>query len=391
MNILYMTGGYFPFGNAYASRTLHISRALIKAGHTVHVLADWCEMGEPYNPFDDERQIFGINYSIVDPTQEKPRGTLIKSYISQLARYVTDNKVDVVICASEHDRFHKVYSVLKKNKIPFILETCEWFGHRHWRYGILNPRFYPFLRCWYIDYLRAGGVIAISRLLKERYEKKIKLTVRIPTILDPDECAWAEETQHDDAIHLIYAGSAGRRKDLLSNLIIALTALNKISVRFVLDVYGIDEAAVVKQLGSQSSVLLTCKNYVFIHGRVKQKTVNALYRQSDYSVIFRRNKRASNAGFPTKLAESMMAGTPVICNSTSDLPLYVKNGINGVVLSDITVRNIIEVLEQIRNLSCADVKKMRVNARETAAKYFDYSNYVQMLSDMVETVVKKGF
>ena len=70
------------------------------------------------------------------------------------------------------------------------------------------------------------------------------------------------------------------------------------------------------------------------HGRVPQSMVPKCLAQMDFSVLLRPNARYAEAGFPTKLVESLSAGVPILANPTSDITQYVRDGREGVLLAD---------------------------------------------------------
>lgn len=71
------------------------------------------------------------------------------------------------------------------------------------------------------------------------------------------------------------------------------------------------------------------------------------YCEADFSIFVRPDRRSSHAGFPTKLAESLAAGTPVITNNTGDIGLYLKDGENGFLLKDGTQKSVKDVLDKL--------------------------------------------
>lgn len=91
-------------------------------------------------------------------------------------------------------------------------------------------------------------------------------------------------------------------------------------------------------------------NFVFC-GIVPQVDVPYYYHDSDFSVIIREPTRKNMAGFPTKLAESMMAGCPVLLNSTSDISKFVHSGSNGFLIKNWSVIEFENVLSKIVTLT----------------------------------------
>ena len=96
---------------------------------------------------------------------------------------------------------------------------------------------------------------------------------------------------------------------------------------------------------------------------------------SDYQIFVRPNRRSSNAGFSTKFGESMSIGLPVITNLTSDIDLYLKDGINGFVCKGNTTKDVVEVLNKVSTIDKTKTLSIRKQARITAEEYFDYRKY----------------
>jgi len=112
---------------------------------------------------------------------------------------------------------------------------------------------------------------------------------------------------------------------------------------------------------------------------VKQHVAN-----SDYSILLRHNTVNANAGFSTKVGESMACGTPVIANITSDLAFYVKNGETGVVCDDESIDSCVNAFRRIISMPANQYVTMRLKAKELARASFNMEAYVDLLADLVE-------
>ena len=87
-----------------------------------------------------------------------------------------------------------------------------------------------------------------------------------------------------------------------------------------------------------------------------------------------------NAGFPTKVGESMAAGVPVIANLTSDIGLYLHDGVEGVVCSDDKPESCMLALVKVLNMNSCEKQEMRLNARKRAEQSFDCFSYIEKMS-----------
>ena len=104
-------------------------------------------------------------------------------------------------------------------------------------------------------------------------------------------------------------------------------------------------------------------------------------------VLFREPNRKNTAGFPTKIAESITAGVPVITNPTSDIEKYIQNGKNVFILNDYSKENIILFIQNcILKLKEEDLNNMKNNAKETSI-YFDWHYYKSTFKQFLDNII----
>ena len=87
-------------------------------------------------------------------------------------------------------------------------------------------------------------------------------------------------------------------------------------------------------------------NIVF-HGRIQHIETLEYIKKANYSCFFREDDRVSKSGFPTKFAEEITCGTPVLTNKTSNLSDYIKNDENGIFIEPLDVSNIASVIDSV--------------------------------------------
>lgn len=381
MNAVLIISATFPYGEAFSSRARYLSLLLNSIGYNVHVIA----------PIDNKQKETTMNNGRITIQRVRdPKNVFslsgfgtYKPYMSALLKYSKSNNIDIIISSSMVFVADYIMDYAKKNDIPYIIEQCEWYDSSTFKGGRINPYYMEHIRRIEKKNKDLDGVIAISRLFFEHYSKQGLNCVRIPTILDKQEIVPRIDIVTKDYLKLVFAGSLGKGKEMLKPIFEALFRANSESKRIVLDIYGPTESQVLENIGGDTELLMRVKDYVIIHGRVPQADIENLVRNADFSIFIRPNRRSSNAGFPTKFAESMMVGTPVITNNTGDVSLYLENGSNGYLVGDNVTESLYHIFVQIINSSSEEYINLRKAARITAEKYFDYRSYSNQIASYI--------
>ncbi len=381
MNILFLVCTYFPFGIATSMRARNLCALLKLAGHNVHVISDY------KSKFSGEFDV--CTYQNVFEKEVSPykMKELAAGIIKALDEYCKNNKVDAVLTNSRFDRYQEVSLYCKKNSIKLFYENCEWYDVSNFKLGYFDPRYVKNQKMITQGFRDADGFISISRLLDEHNKAFGKPSVRIPTILDVQNAPLKLDSKNDKIV-IVYTGSPGVSKEFLYPVVRALSQNRFLRERIEFHIYGPNEKQVLKNAHMNKKLLDTTKNCVFVHGKVPQETINDVLLNADYQLFLRPDRRSSNAGFPTKLGESMAVGTPVISNDTGDIGLYLKDGYNGFLIQGISVYEINSVLEKICELDCGQMSALRNNARKTALESFDYRGYLPQINQLFGTSEK---
>lgn len=380
-NALILVNPYFPTGVAISSRMLNFGRLLRDAGWKVHVITGHhvdssIEVGRVY-------EIEGISYQVTSARKPSGIDTFIgdRSFIKALKSYFAGNRVDCVFMNATSELFRAVASLCKKNNSRLYVEQCEWLDLSNYKFGKADIRYLNTKSLRASGFKDATGVISISRLLNDHYRSIGKKTIRIPTILDIQNTRFSEIISNPDRkIHIVFAGSLGGSKELMKPIIEALASNERYRKRIIFDVYGPSREQILTNIGGASELLDTAGESVVIHGRIPQEEIPEVYLHSDYLIFVRPQRRSSDAGFPTKFAESMAVGTPVITNNTGDVGLYLRDGENGYLLTNNTTEAVCECFEKIIIIDTDKYTQMRCLARKTAEDNFDYRVYIDQVS-----------
>ena len=114
-------------------------------------------------------------------------------------------------------------------------------------------------------------------------------------------------------------------------------------------------------------------------------------RNANATILLRDDRlRYAKAGFPTKVVESMMYATPVICNMSSDLELYLKNNENAYVVSECTDTSFSEAVLKFINTPIEEQNIVNANARKDAECFFDIEKYSEIISSLLYEIDEKN-
>jgi glycosyltransferase involved in cell wall biosynthesis len=128
---------------------------------------------------------------------------------------------------------------------------------------------------------------------------------------------------------------------------------------------------------------LNIQDKVFIRGSVPQKYIPAIYEQlADYLFLPEHGDLCANAGFPSKTAELLASGKPIIATNFSDLSNYLINGYNSLISE---VGDKFNYQSNLRKL-LFDKKlceNLSLNSKLTAKETFHYINGAKKFANII--------
>jgi len=382
----------FPVGEASSIRVLGIGKILKEIGYNVFFVGKtWnrenISIAGEYEGFNYE------NVKIPDAISKlKSLNIYVRSGIKAIdiiKRNYNNEKIDLIICYGSASRY--IYPLLKfchKKNIKFVVDVVEWYDPTHVRGGRFGP--FAFDVSWGAKKLipQCDGVIAISSYLENYYLNKKKKVIRIPVTVDVTQSKWniKNESPFDkDHLNIIYAGTPGK-KDLIAAAIVGLQDLIIKGYKVKLHIIGPTPTDIKEILDESEDFFNVLGNSLVFHGRIEQNCIPQMLSKADFSVLIRPNKLYANAGFPTKFVESLTIGLPVICNITSDIGMYLKEGQNGFVMEDYTADAFVNAVKRAVLISKEEKMKMKIAAKITAKESFDYRNYKNSAQQFFNTI-----
>lgn len=375
MRVLLCNKLHYPAGDAGSIRQYKLAKMLRELGHEVFVVG----LG-PASGFL-EQTYKGIPYVSLrqgnNRFAEKALSHLL--YWPRIRKVLRKWKPDVLIM----DDMGCVTTIqmkcfCKKRKIKMIHDSVEWYSPEQFRRGKLAIGYIKkdILNCHLLD--SSYKVIAISRYLEEYFATKGIETVRIPIVIEADDLSQKKELKPEKTV-FTYAGQPGK-KDFLPVMLESFALLEEEErEKAIFHVVGCNREQMIAS-GIQEDLLNKLSSHLVIHGRVDHTTVLELLKETDFTVLIRDpNQRYAKAGFPSKVVESLANATPVLCNYSSDLRLYLQDGENAIIAQEPTSESVVSAMRKALALTIDDRKNMCNLALKTAKEHFDMRLYLDLM------------
>jgi len=157
-------------------------------------------------------------------------------------------------------------------------------------------------------------------------------------------------------------------------------------VKFHFDFFGFDKLEILTSLPKLRNSIEYLNDFVSFHGFVDNEKVLEFVHKADFMVLIRNSTLQSNAGFPTKVSESINCGTPVITTMTSDIALYLTEGKHVLYVED-SVDSLVNTIDKIS----IDYKNIVKNMKQECSQVdsFTPNKYVNEMKLFFETIKRE--
>ena len=355
--ILYIGGFELPDKNAAAQRVIGIAKGLSIIGYETIFLNSLTD----YDRREEERKNY-YGFNCINYKQEAQFDHLISA--KTVVNYIKTIKPAIVFAYNYPAcSLRRIYKFCKKNGIKCFADLTEWYkvDEGDLIYRIIKTLDTEFRMRYVVK--RMDGVLTVSRFLFDYYKEKCK-AVMIPPTVDIEDEKWRIKEKHNNGLSFVYAGSPSLQKERLDYIVKAIDELEtKRDVH--LNIVGITESQ-FRLLYSWEGKL---SDKIIFKGRLDHLNALQIIKESDWSIIIRDNNFVVNAGFPTKIVESISCGTPVIVNEFSNILDYLDDS-NSIIIENV------DMLKKGISMS-SDVKT------GVERGLFDYHNYVKELKDLL--------
>lgn len=353
--VLYIGGFELPDKNAAAQRVLSNAKLLREMGFDVSFI------GISKDLSNAPTEVCGFSSTPV------PYPTKLREWVRHIIRFVDPEAIlsrepDYVILYNFPSIASlRILNLCHKHSSQVIEDITEWEEPLGMSMRSIIRRVDVKARMEYCV-KKMDGVITISRYLYNKYSPHTK-TILVPPTVDITDSKWVGcfEDSVDEIISLVYAGNAGYGiKDRLDYVLEALEGVNNVRLTVIGMTKGQYESGYHKAVPDSVEVSFL--------GRIPHQEAILAVKKADFQMLIRDNSRKNNAGFPTKLVESMACGTPVIATLTSNIGDYLKDGYNCFLVSE--RKQLKDIIVELSKLSRSKIAEMKQHCKESFC--FDY-------------------
>ena len=277
----------------------------------------------------------------------------------------------------------RIRAYCKKHNIRLIIEVTEWMEVENRKEiatrGIVWQKD---IQKRYID-KRCGNIIAISEFLYEHYRNQGCNVIKLPPLVydfaDKDQIFRDRDVVKLHQVKLVFAGTTDF-KDYLEPMLKAIRKINNNEIKIIFDVVGPSPDAIESMLECSSPTQYGINCY----GRLSHENTLSIVRKADFSVLMRENKRYAKAGVSTKFVEAMSLAVPSICTAVGGTDAFVSDGVDGILIKDNSVHEVLDKLVQIVNMDSSKILQMKLNALNTAKQVFSEGQYYNVSKCFLE-------
>lgn len=227
-------------------------------------------------------------------------------------------------------------------------------------------------------YSKVDGFIVISNLLNQVYKKYGKptliLTNSAPITIDENK----HKTGYHSPMRIVYTGTYASKD--------GLSFLTEGFDKFIHKEGNVAELILIgKGKGDEKTEkIIADNNQIKRLGFVSDNTLADIQQSADLLCMTRCNSPFANYGFPFKLSEYMATGNPVLATEVGDVPLYIKNKENGLLVRPNDSESICKAFEYAYHHPNECIK-MGLEGIKTVRESFDVNKNGEALYNFLNT------
>lgn len=265
-----------------------------------------------------------------------------------------------------------------------VLELCEWqeaLPTLNW-FTRLNNKLFSLVIPNLVD-----GVICISDLIYDKlkktqaYQKEILKLIKVPILCDPIDFSEVSEKPNIKESYLMFSGNFSYEETIIF-ILESFSILIATEKHIKLYISGASTNPIYIERIKNNIDRLGLTQHINILGYVDRDDLINYYRNASCLLIPLFNDEVSNARFPTKLAEYLLSGVPVITNKVGEVNNVLTDSVSAY-LAD--AGNVAEYATAIqRALNDQNSHNVAKQGRLVALHHFDYKTHGKNMSNFFE-------
>lgn len=370
--IVYLGGFELPDRNAAAQRVISNGKLFKSIGYDVKYIG--------VSKKNNKNNHVGMfeSWDIEYPSNLKEWIKYLTS-IKEVEKILNEiERIDIIICYNyQAIAMYKLKKFCEKRGIKIISDCTEWYQGEGNIIMRTIKNIDTTIRMKYI-HKKINGVITISEYLSNYY--KDRKVLELPALVDINEEKWkCNEEDKNDIITFNYAGSPGKNKDKINEVIEVLSREKYVNYKFLFKIIGITEKQYLDMYPYHFKEVEKIRTKLLFLGRVSHENAIKEVKESDYTIFIREDNRVTKAGFPTKFSEAFSCGVPVITTKSSNLNRYLIHGDNGYFIE---FENLMLSLDEVLTDCIVNNKRLRITEKEK--NIFDFNNYKNSAREFFE-------
>lgn len=391
MRILYVTSASFLAANAAALRNIGLASALAQSGHEVAIATPDDPSAEHLVPWAPPGPAGVTVVPVGKPVSRRAASAKVAGLLGyshgDLQSLLDDWAPDLVILYQSYlPLLVRLGIVSLRRGTPVVLDVTEWYDGVALPLGKFGPHNALNQISMRLAVPRMPASIAISQPLAAHCARFGARTIVVPPLFDlagrvPDQNLRPRPRGQRLTIAVTGSGVTAGQKDNLALMSIARAAhrIDPDGKRLLIKIAGPGRRVVAEQLGGHVPTALDTL------GGLSWTDSLRLVASADFSLVLRdpSNRRAA-LGFPSKVPESLLLGTPILGNPIGDLDRYLVDGFNAAIVDP---PNTTELEDVLRRLIEDAVPWNRDAILADAETHFTPVRYAKRLNEFVTNVV----
>ncbi len=362
--IIYTGTIFMPDMNAAAQRAKAMAKLIQSCGYTPVIVGMTSNV---HNILDtkkcyDNIQCYSMNY----PASMKDwlyRIISIEELIC-VVRHIGSKNVKAIIAMDYYAAaLIRLNKFCEKNDMILIADAVDWFEKSDYQFPANFVKdFDTVLRMKYI-YKKFDRMITISVFLNNYYKGAVNRIVRIPGI-SYSKGDYEYNYIPNRILTLTHVGRPGKKceKEKIDWMIKIACDINSKQKKVHINIAGVS-LHTLKKYRPDIVGLNEFDSTVTIYGRIPHSECMQLITQSDFSFIIREDTLLSKAGFPSKLGESYVCGTPVLATPAGNVQEFIPKT-HGFVSSKCTYESVKSMIDTILKLDKSYILQMHHNVKK---------------------------